>query len=111
MSSLPAPERIGRNESLFRDINEELEAGLRAVPGGPELLEFVCECGTRACTDTVRLRLDEYEAVRQDARRFVIVGGHAIPTVERVVERNERFQVIEKLEESAPTAEALDPRS
>lgn len=111
MPSLPAPERIGHNESLFRDINDELEAGLRAVAGGPDLLDFICECGNRTCSATLQLRLDEYEAVRRDARRFLVVGGHDIPAVERVVEHNERFQVVEKIEDSTAIAEARDPRS
>ena len=38
-------ERIAKNETSFREINEQLNAGLRQVPGNPELLEFICECG------------------------------------------------------------------
>lgn len=110
MPAQPAFERIARNESQFRDINDELEAGLRALPGGPELLDFICECGNRACSETVRMRLDEYGAVRQSGRRFVVVGGHDIPGVERVVGANERFQVVEKIEESAGRAEELGSR-
>src|SRR5881275_1191141 len=82
--------RIAANETSFRDINDELERGLRRVPGLPPLLEFVCECGSRSCEAVVRLTLDEYEAVRTDSRRFAVVPGHVFLHTERVVAGNER---------------------
>jgi hypothetical protein len=39
-----------------------------------------------------------------------VLRGHDIPEVERVVEENERFVVVEKFGESAVVAINLDPR-
>jgi hypothetical protein len=50
----------------------------------------------RRCTRTIRLNLQEYEEVRSQPGRFVIVPGHEILDVERVVEAGERYDVIEK---------------
>jgi hypothetical protein len=89
-------ERIAKNESQFREINERLTAGLRQIPHNPELLEFICECGNPTCEQHVQLSLAEYERVRSDSRRFAVVPGHVIPQAERVVWKDDRFEVVEK---------------
>ena len=102
-------ERNARNESLFRDGNERLDR-LRASaePGDPPT-KFHCECGDEGCTEWVWMRLSEYEAVRSQDDRFAVVPGHETPELERVVERNAGFAIVDKV----PEAEKLvadDPR-
>jgi hypothetical protein len=104
-------ERIAKNETRFRDINERLEQGLRHVRDAPELLLFVCECGSRACDDLVSLTFEEYEAVRRDSRRFAVVPGHVYPETERVVGGNDRYEVVEKLGDAVQIADATDHRA
>ena len=104
-------QRIARNEASFRDINERLEEGLRKVPHGPPLQEFVCECGKRDCEAAVSLTFDEYERVRRDSRHFAVVPGHVFPETEDVVESHERFEIVEKTGASVDVADAADPRS
>lgn len=89
-------QRIQRNEETFREINQRLEADLRKVRGNPDLQEFVCECGDRECGQLIRLSFDEFRAIRADERHFAVVPGHVFPDVERVVDGNERFDVVEK---------------
>jgi hypothetical protein len=104
-------ERIARNESRFRDINDRLERGLRQVRHMPERLEFICECGDRDCQALIALTLDEYEAVRRDSRRFAVVPGHVFPDIERIVARNDRYEVVEKHGAAVPIADETDPRA
>ncbi len=59
----------------------------------------------------VALTLGEYEAVRANPRRFVIVRGHDLPEVEVVVEDHERYAVVEKVGAAGDEAERQDPRS
>ena len=104
-------ERIARNESRFREINERVErdlVGLVAEPG--ERLPFVCECGLRECTRTIELTIREYEHVRGDATWFAAVPGHEIEDVERVIERNDRFVVVRKDPPTHGIVKATDPR-
>lgn len=102
--------RVAFNEVASRRINE-----LIAPP--PEagwdlgLVERRCECGDAACDAPVALTVAEYEELRTDARRFAIVHDHVFHPVEQVVERRERFTVVEKVAEAAAIAEAHDPRS
>lgn len=101
--------RVIRNETLFREVNERIEDVSREVPES-ELLEFLCECGEASCGEHIELTRDEYERVRRASVWFAIKPGHEHPDFERVVERHERFSVIEKVGRSAQVAESTDPR-
>lgn len=96
-------ERIGRNEARFRDVNERIEAG-RDRGQEQERIGFVCECGRPDCTRLIELSPSEFERVRRRSDRFVVAEGHVFPEAERVVERNERYWVVEKLDEAAEAA-------
>jgi hypothetical protein len=55
--------------------------------------------------------LTEYEAVREDPTRFVVRPGHVMGPVERVVSRNRRYSVIEKVDRVvASIVTRLNPR-
>jgi hypothetical protein len=107
----PRKERIATNEASFRDINERLSRGLQQVPGNPELLEFICECGRQTCEQHVELSLREYEEVRRDSRRFAVVPGHSIAGAERVVSSHSRFEVVEKIGDAVGLTDAADQRA
>jgi predicted ThiF/HesA family dinucleotide-utilizing enzyme len=100
-------QRIAMNEATFRKVNEGLEAGQ-----GPDgLLTFVCECGRLGCNQLIQLTREQYEALRSNPRRFAIVDGHEIPDVEDIVERTERYIVVEKAGQAeAEIVENTDPR-
>jgi hypothetical protein len=103
--------RLARNEARFREINERVERDLEPlVDTQDELLPFVCECGRPNCTDTIRMSVAEYESVRSDATRFAIVSGHEIEDVEDVVERTDRYFVVQKHPQTWEIAEQTDPR-
>jgi predicted NBD/HSP70 family sugar kinase len=103
-------ERFARNEALFREANERIEEVSRRHEIGDNL-EFLCECGRRDCLETIALARAEYEAVRREGDRFFVAPGHELPEVERVVERHERYFVVEKLGQAGELAEAQDPRA
>ena len=111
MSSDWRQERIAHNEVSFRSINERLERGLQQIPDAPELHDFVCECGSRDCTEMVCLSFEDYEAVRSDPNYFAVLPGHVFPQTERIVQEHERYFLVEKLGQSREIAEASDPRS
>jgi len=97
------------DQSLFREVNErveEINSGLgRVAP----LSDFVCECADPECVQRLSLTVAEYEGVRENGRRFVVVPGH-VASDERVVQENERFAIVEKTAGAADVAEKLDPR-
>ena len=100
-------QRVAMNEATFRDVNEGMEAG--QDPSG--LLRFVCECGRLYCTELIQLTHEEYEDLRRNPRRFAIVDGHEILEAEEIVERHDRYLVVEKRgDPEAEIVEHTDPR-
>jgi hypothetical protein len=105
--------RVGRNEALFREVNEELEALDRQVTRiTGKTLDVVCECGDLRCTDRIEVPISAYEEVRGESHLFFVIPGHEIPSSEEVVQRTDRYNVVRKDEgEPARLAERTDPRS
>ena len=100
-------QRIAMNEATFRKVNEGMEAG--QSPDG--LLTFVCECGRLGCNKLIQLTRAEYEGIRANPRRFAILDGHAILEAEEIVERHDRYAVVEKGgDPEAEIVEHTDPR-
>jgi hypothetical protein len=103
-------ERQGRNEALFREVNERI-AELNESFQVDGRSEFLCECSREECKEPVSISLEEYESVRRSPTRFFVLPGHEDETVERVVARTERYVTVEKIGDAAEEAEVLDPRS
>jgi hypothetical protein len=100
-------QRVAINEVTFRKVNEVMEEG--QDPSG--LLKFVCECGRLDCSQLIQLTLVEYEDVRESSRRFAILDGHEILETEEIVERHDRYVVVEKdCDPEAEIVEHTDPR-
>jgi hypothetical protein len=102
-------QRVAKNEVLFREVNERIgQAAERAGFAGP--MVFVCECGDADCGETIEVTLDEYEAARSQPTLFLIAPDHELQS-ERLLERNERYVVAEKVGEAAAIAQRHDPRA
>jgi hypothetical protein len=102
--------RAAKNEVVLRDLNERL----KAYPVlNQRFSEWVCECADMTCMKPVELSIEEYEMVRGDPTRFVVAPGaeHVNPEIERVVQREMRYWVVEKLGIGAEISEDFDPRS
>jgi hypothetical protein len=100
-------ERIGKNEALFREVNERIE---EVSEGGT--IEFLCECGDAECTQPLALAVTAYEEVRAEPDRFAILPGHELPDVEEIVQRHDGYLVVRKFSGgAAEVAEARDLRS
>jgi hypothetical protein len=101
-------ERIGRNEDLFRKVNDQIEGVNEAFGTITGTMSILCECGKLECIEQIDLTVAEYRTLRADPTRFAVKPGHEIPDVERVVERRERYFVVEKAEgDAAKLAEDL----
>ena len=104
-----AVEKNARNPVLFREVNEHI-AELSHDGRETSVSLFICECSSEACAEALEITAAEYERVRTDGARFVVLPGHQLPDVERVIAGSGRFLVVEKLGAAAAIARASDPR-
>ncbi len=106
-------QRAAKNQSLFREINERIEPLNKAFTPINRLNDFVCECANESCTEAIRMTVDEYEVVRQHPARFFVwpADEHVGLDVERVLEKTDRYWVVEKFGHVGSMAAKLDPRS
>ena len=101
-------ERIGRNEDLFRKVNDQIEGVNEAFGAITGTMSILCECGTLDCIEQIDLTIDQYRELRADATRFAVRPGHEIPDVERIVKRQDGYFVVQKAEgETARLVEDL----
>jgi len=100
MNAQARQEEIGQAQVACRTENEAIQASAdRLALLDP--IPLVCECPDRDCAEIVRLSFDEYEAIRQDPRRFFNISGHETASVEAGAERilavAGDFTVVEKI--------------
>ena len=98
-----------RHQVVFREVNEQI-ADLAVTLSETGVHLFICECSDQECAEAVEISPAEYERVRANGARFVIRAGHQLPELERVVERNDRFLVVEKIGLAGRIARDADPR-
>ena len=110
MASDARQERAARNESLFRDVNEQIKSAASNI--SPMFTEFMCECADYTCFEHVSLTSEEYSSVRNMGPvYFILKPGHEVEDVERVVGgETDRYEIVEKQDVAAEVATELDAR-
>jgi hypothetical protein len=103
-----AEERKARNDATFRRANEQIRAAVEEHDPPFEYLPFICECAEESCTEIVRVRLEEYRAVREHPRRFIVRDGHEEQDgAVAIVEQATGYVVVEKTGRAGEIAEQL----
>jgi hypothetical protein len=104
--------RVGLNEALFRQVNEEIEALERGRASiSDRTIHIVCECADLRCGDRIVVPLDAYEKVRADSSLFLVVPRHELRAFEDVVQQTDSYAVVRKRNgEARKVAETTDPR-
>jgi hypothetical protein len=100
-------ERVGRNEAIFRHVNEKI-VELSAAHES-QTLEIVCECADHACAERLTIGARDYELARSEAATFIVAPGHVVEgSEEDVVLRTEAFWLVNKRGAAAEAAEEID---
>jgi hypothetical protein len=102
-------DELARRQTVFREVNENI-ASLTNLLSETDCQLFICECSDTACAESLEVTAEEYETVRASGARFLVKPGHQQASVERVVEGNGRFLVVEKIGQAAEIAQADYPR-
>lgn len=95
---------------MFREVNERIAETAERFDA--DEASFVCECAEPTCTERLDVTLEEYESVRKNGARFLLVPGHEDERVESVVEVEDGHAVVEKQDPVVtPLVRKLDPRT
>jgi hypothetical protein len=102
--------RAGLNEAFFRQVNEQIRSLDGDAGADGDTITVICECGSADCTERLELRIADYERIRADSLLYVIARGHELPSVERIVERRDGWEIVRKVGVASEVAEKTDPR-
>jgi hypothetical protein len=104
--------RVGKNEALFRNVNERIEQLNELFATVTDTFEVICECGDSGCVTQISIATDAYERVRTDATLFIVAPGHEKSEIEDIVDTQSVYHVVRKhAGVPARIAEETDPRS
>jgi hypothetical protein len=108
-----AKRKLTENQVVFRQVNSigkefVLEAG-RGKIYDKQPLYFYCECSDLKCHERIMLTAEKYDKVRKNNKQFVIKPGHQIPEIENVVLEENKYFVVEKIQ-NPPGFQKIDPR-
>ena len=111
MKDTPSTRRLVENEVIFRERNERLQKSIDNLnamaeqDGQPDdayqndadtTLSFYCECSDEKCTERVPVKYDDYKEIHKNRRRFLVLKGHEIAAIERVIKEEADYMIIEK---------------
>ena len=104
--------RVGRNEALFRQVNEQVEEVNDAFSNLTNAVAIVCECGDSGCIEQIKVSPATYERTREDSTHFIVKPGHQAEDVEDVIETQDDYVIVEKSPPAArKIAEETDARN
>ncbi|HEX6951581.1 MAG TPA: hypothetical protein VF124_02230 [Gaiellaceae bacterium] len=95
-------ERAGRNEALFRDVNENIAKLQARLPGVSEVIPAICECSRAGCTTQIEITPDEYAAVRRHPDRFIVALSHEDPSIEHAWRPDAAISWLTRMESRPP---------
>lgn len=125
MNKKPSERRLVENQVLFRQRNEKIAQDLAALKkaaaaeGHEKIaqnveqhidkpLHFYCECADEKCRQRIVLKPSEYQELHQNSSQFVLLPGHNLPGMERVVLSRDAFIIVEKYETPPSAPDALN---
>jgi CheY-like chemotaxis protein len=83
--------------AFSRSVNDDL-VSLSVTHGS--IRRIVCECSRRRCDELLDVTIADYKAVRAHPTRLLVVPGHELPGVQRVVTQGRRVAVVQEQQES-----------
>jgi hypothetical protein len=103
--------RIGLNEALFREVNEQIRGLADEFSARRDAIDVICECGNADCAERLDVGISDYERVRAESVLYIVAKGHVFPDVEQVVEEADGYDVVRKCEGTpADVARETNPR-
>jgi hypothetical protein len=86
--------KLVHNEALFREVNERIHDVRSPREAGTD---YICECVNSECFETITLIDSIYREIRANSSHFVLIPGHELDDIERVIRREPTYLIVEKL--------------
>jgi len=101
-SDPPRRRRLKENERQVRRLNLRIEelnrVGLMVDDEDEDdQAPFLCECSLLSCAERLPVDVATYAEAHDGPDRFMVLPGHEIPEIERIVTRQPAFLVVEKI--------------
>lgn len=98
MKHLSREKRLIENEVIFSAVNKSVQEFIENEKNfsNEDKIMFYCECSRPDCLERIKLTSLEYKELHKDKKHFVILIGHEFPEVEKIVKKNDNYQVVEK---------------
>lgn len=109
MSKSLSDQRMAENEVVFRQFNEKAQARVEeikrvAIEEGEEALSkqydvplpFICECSDENCDKRIDLKPSRYKEIHLQRNSFVLIPGHEVTEIERVVVTQKDYVIVSK---------------
>ncbi|MBA3757422.1 hypothetical protein H0X09_00975 [Candidatus Saccharibacteria bacterium] len=109
MSEPSTERRLVENEVIFRQANETVVEGLEELRADAKALgqndlaedtdtplHFFCECSNEDCRKRIVLKPSVYREVHQNSSQFILIPGHNVLEIERILKNNDDYLVVEK---------------
>lgn len=102
--------RQAENEVVFRQANQQIQKNLQKLDksvvadGHPTSLmltediplHFYCECSNENCRERIEITQGQYEALHKNTSQFVVIPGHEVAEIERIIKTEPTYLVVEK---------------
>lgn len=101
--------RLVENQVMFRQTNfkvvkrlKELENVAKEegqedwVPDTNQPILFYCECSDENCRKRIELKPSRYLELHQNESQFIVLPGHQVLKVERIIKSEKDYLVVEK---------------
>lgn len=122
MSQSISQRRMVENEVVFRERNESVQKGFEElvniakedgqeslINDNDEPLHFYCECADENCRERILLKPSKYKQIHKKRNRFIVIEGHDVKNIEKVVAKKSKYWVVEKFFKPPATASGLNP--
>ena len=108
------------NEAVFRNYNEQVQDSLviinavalaeqePALRQGDTPLQYYCECSDETCQKRISLKPSQYEDTHKKRDHFVLLPGHHVDKIEKVISKNSRYWVVKKYNTPRESADQLN---
>lgn len=120
MAKTKSEKKLAQNEVVFKEANKKVYEGLEklqksgsksyisVIKDGLSIpLHFLCECSDEKCIQRIVISPNKFKNLHATPTRFVILPGHEVKTIERIITKNKKYEVVEKFEQPKPNPKKL----